>query len=103
MHMNRFFAFLALLMVTGCVSEPVQQTNWFSEYGTLETGTPIQMQYGSPDMQPGDPSDNLIGAPVHRMAVLLPLSGNAASTGQSIRTSIEAAVLQNAPMNLSVA
>ena len=61
------------------------------------------MQYGSADLQPGTPSDNLVGAPVHRMAVMLPLSGDAATTGQTIRTSIETAVLQNAPRNLSVA
>lgn len=103
MHMNRIFGFLTLLVVTGCATETTQQTNWFTEYGTLETGTPIQMQYGSPDMQPGTPSDNLLGAPVHRMAVMLPLTGSAASTGKEIRTSIETAVLQNAPRNLSVA
>lgn len=103
MYMKRIFAFLTLLTITGCTSNIGQQSDWFYEYGTLETGTPIQMQYGSPDMQPGTPSDNLLGAPVHRMAVMLPLSGDAAATGKEIRTSIETAVLQNAPRNLSVA
>lgn len=106
MHMskiNRFFGIIGLLIVAGCTHDKTPDTNWFSEYGTLETGAPVQMQYGSPDMQTGTPSDNLIGAPVHRMAVMLPLTGDAAQTGRAIRTSIEVAVLQNAPQNLSVA
>ena len=103
MHMNKIFGFLAMLFIAGCAGDASHQADWFSEYGTLETGTPIQMQYGSPDMQPGTPSDNLVGAPVHRMAVLLPLTGDNATTGNAIRTSIETAVLQNAPQNLSVA
>lgn len=105
MHMNktnRIFGILAILTIAGC-AETTQTTDWYSEYGTLETGTPVVMQYGSPDLQPGTPSDNLLGAPVHRMAVMLPLTGDAALSGRAIRTSIEAAVLQSAPQNLSVA
>ena len=101
--MNQIIGIIALLTIAGCAHDPTTKTDWFGEYGTLETGTPVQMQYGSPDMQPGTPSDNLLGAPVHRMAVMLPLTGDAAPTGRAIRTSIEAAVLQNAPQNLSVA
>lgn len=105
MHMNktnRIFGILAILTIAGC-AETTQTTDWYSEYGTLETGTPVVMQYGSPDLQPGTPSDNLLGAPVHRMAVMLPLTGDTALSGRAIRTSIEAAVLQSAPQNLSVA
>lgn len=101
--MNPIIGIIALLTIAGCAHDTTPKTDWFGEYGTLETGTPVQMQYGSPDMQPGTPSDNLLGAPVHRMAVMLPLTGDAAPTGRAIRTSIEAAVLQNAPQNLSVA
>lgn len=103
MYMNRIFGILTLIGLTGCVTNSMERGNWFNEYGTLEAGTPIQMQYGSPDMQPGTPSDNLLGAPVHRMAVLLPLTGSAAQTGREIQTSIETSILQNAPRNLSVA
>ena len=39
---------------------------------------------------------------MHRVAVLLPLSGQNANTGKTIRTSVEMAVLQSAPQNLSV-
>lgn len=102
MYMNKIFGFLTLIFLAGCV-ESQPETSWFTEYGTLQTGTPIQMQYGSPDMQPGTPSDNLLGAPVHRMAVMLPLSGDLAPVGRAIQTSVEIAVLQNAPRNLSVA
>lgn len=103
MYMNRFFVFLSLLSITACTTTP-QQSSWFNEYGTLETGTPVQMQYGTPNFQqPGTPSDSLLGAQVHRVAVMLPLTGDSAATGKEIRTSIEAAILQNAPRNLSVA
>ncbi len=103
MHMNKFFGFLAVLLMAGCAGDYASRTDWYGEYGTLETGTPIIMQYGSPDMQPGTPSDNLLGATVHRMAVMLPLTGDAADTGRTIRDAIELAVLQSAPQNLSVA
>lgn len=96
MYIKRFFIFCILLLSAGCAP---QKEEWFSEYGSLETGTPSQIQYGS---EIGLPSDNFVGAPVHRMAVLLPLSGNNSNIGESIRTSIETAVLQNAPQNLSV-
>ena len=102
MHMNRFLNFLMLIAIAGCGGDAAHQSDWFSEYGTLETGTPVQMQYGSPDMQPGTYTDNLIGAPIHKMAVLLPLSGPSEKTGNAVRTAVEIAVLQNAPQNLSV-
>lgn len=100
MYIKRFFIFCVMILLAGCATK---QENWMIEYGTLETSAPVQLMYGSENLHIGTPSDNLIGAPVHTMAVLLPLSGDNAPVGETIRTSIETAVLQNAPQNLSVA
>ena len=100
MHIKRFFIFCVMILLAGCATK---QESWMDEYGTLETSAPVQLMYGAENVHIGTPSDNLIGAPVHTMAVLLPLSGDSATVGKTIRTSIETAVLQNAPQNLSVA
>ncbi len=93
MTMNRFFTFCMTLLLAGCGGTLTSNdADWFTEYGTLSTGTPAQM-YGTYDT-----SDTS----AHTMAVLLPLSGDNAPVGQSIRTSVELAVLQNAPETLSV-
>lgn len=102
MYMNKVFGFLAVLILSACAGDPTTRTDWYGEYGTLETGAPIELLYGSPDMQPGDPTDNFVGAQTHNIAVMLPLSGDAANTGRAIRSAIEIATLQSAPQNLSV-
>ncbi len=94
MTMNRFFTFCLALILTGCgVGGTSTTTDWFGEYGTLTTGAPAQM-YGT--------FDGTADTAAHTMAVLLPLSGDNAATGRAIRTSVELAVLQNAPETLSV-
>lgn len=96
MYMNRFFGFCAILLgLSACNTTPKQ--DWFGEYGTMETGTPAQMQYGS-----FDNSSELPNGSMPRMAVLLPLSGENAAVGKSIRTSIETAILQRGAQSLSV-
>ncbi len=95
MYMNRFFAFCAILVLSGCGVVPSSKDNsWFNEYGTLPVGNPAQM-YGQYTI----PADSDI---THNIAVLLPMTGDNASVGRSIRTSIELAVLQNGPKNLTV-
>ena len=101
MHIRKIFGFLAVLFIAGCAQST--KTDWYAEYGTMDTGTPTNMLYGTLDSTVGTPSDNFIGAPTHRMAVMLPLTGDNAQTGRAIQTSIEMAVLENAPQNLSVA
>lgn len=92
MHMNKFFTVLGTLTaLTGCAT--TTRNSWHSEYGTLTTTTPATMMYGTSDVSDGTP---------HKMAVLLPLTGANATTGRTIKTSIEAAVLQRAPTSLSV-
>ena len=95
MYINRFFIFLVTLTcLSGCSMTPSRTTSdWFGEYGTMTTGTPVQMQYGT-----FTNTDDI----VHRMAVLLPLSGQNASIGNAIRTSVELATLQRQQPNLVV-
>lgn len=95
MLMKRFFGFCTLLMVAACGTP--HQDDWFGQYGTEPAGTPAQMQYGVSE------ETNIADTMPHNVAVLLPLSGQAATTGRAIRTSVETAVLQHAPQNLSVA
>lgn len=96
MFMNRFFGFCALAaFLTGCGGGITNNGgDWGAEYGNGSAGVPSAMQYGQFSSADGDN---------HRIAVLLPLSGTNAATGKTIRTSVEMAVLQNAPQNLSVA
>lgn len=96
MFMNRFFSFCAIATIlAGCGGGGgmTRTSDWGSEYGNDIAGTPASMQYGNFSATDGD---------THRVAVLLPLSGQNASTGKTIRTSVEMAVLQSAPQNLSV-
>ena len=83
-------------MISGCVS--TTDNDWYNIYGTLETGKPAEMMYG--DVYQYKETTDL--SETHRMAVLLPLSGNAAKAGETIRSAIELGILQNAPQNLSV-
>lgn len=95
MFMNRFFGFCTLLMVAACGAP--HQDDWFAQYGMEPAGTPAQMQYGTLD------ATNIADAAPHNVAVLLPLSGENAAAGRAIRTSVETAVLQRGPQNMSVA
>lgn len=96
-YINRFFKFfLMAIMISGCVS--TTDNDWYNIYGTLETGKPAEMMYG--DVYQYKETTDL--SETHRMAVLLPLSGNAAKAGETIRSAIELGILQNAPKNLSV-
>ena len=100
MYINRIFGYItAILTLAGCSGITDTGTDWFADYDTMITGTPRHMQYGRPSDGYGT-SD--ASGDAHNMAVLLPLSGDNATIGQTIRTSIETAVLQSAPQNLSV-
>jgi len=92
MHMNKILVFCGLAcMLSACSG--VGRDTWDYQYETMSAGSPSQMMYGTPATSVGG---------THRMAVLLPLSGENAATGRALRTSIEAAVLQRAPQSLSV-
>lgn len=99
MYIKNFFILCLIILTAGCATK---QQEWRSEYGTTETRAPTEIMYGSPYVKIGSPADNMDGAPVRKIAVLLPLSGENEKVGDTIRTSIETAVLQNAPQNLSV-
>ncbi len=100
MSINKFFGICSVLFtLSGCVSTP--DGKWRVEYDNADAGTPAQMQYGTA-VDIISASDNMTPTAARHMAVLLPLSGNGASAGRAIRTSIEMAVLQRAPQNLAV-
>ena len=101
MYMNKIFKYLlSLTLLAGCSgTDKTTSVDWFDGYDTDLTGTPHTMQYGRPSDGYGthDTLDE-----THNMCVMLPLTGQHAPIGQTIRQSITAAVLQNAPNNLSV-
>lgn len=104
MYINRIFAYLTTAVIlAGCAGTDNQDTtsiDWFDAHDAMQTGTPTLMYgqlsdgYGTLESTSDDSE--------HTIAVLLPLSGQNASVGKTIRTSVEAAVLKNAPKNLSV-
>ena len=81
--------------MAGCTGSKTGR-DWNSEYTNVPTGTPIQMQYGSyySTQDSGNTQRNI--------AVLLPMSGNAASAGQEIRNAMELALLQHSLSQLNV-
>ena len=94
--MNRFLTYIfTALFLAGCAGSS-KNYDWNSEYTNVPTGTPIQMQYGS-YYSAQDSADTQ-----HNIAVLLPLSGNAASAGREIRNGLELALLQHTLSNLHV-
>ena len=101
MYINRFFGyFISLLVLAGCATTDTTtpSVDWFDEYEQMQPGTPSQM-YGTLSDGYGT---NDASTDTHRMAVLLPLTGDNAPIGKTIRTSVEMAVLKNAPKNLIV-
>ena len=99
-----FFRYIvALMALAGCAGpDTTPSVDWFDEYAEMQPGAPSQM-YGRPSDGYGtETSDtNATTDAPHTMAVLLPLSGPNASVGQTIRTSVEMAILQNAPRGLN--
>lgn len=91
MHIKKFLGFIGITALLAGCNTTTSRNAWHSEYGTYTPSTPASM-YGTPTKD---------DAP-HRMAVLLPLSGDNAAVGREIKTSIEAAVLQRSPTSLSV-
>lgn len=101
MYMNRKFIYFGLIgLLCGCA--PNRHDIKTIDWSDVDTGpvinSPLDL-YGRPSDGYGtDISDNTS----HSIAVLLPLSGQNAPVGETIRTSVMAAVLSNAPSNLSV-
>ena len=97
---NRIFGYIiTTLILAGCAGTQDRvgpDNDWFGEYSELATGTPSQM-YGTESDGYGTKSDT-----AHNMAVLLPLSGDNAPVGRTIRTSVETAILQSGAKNLNV-
>ena len=89
MYIKNIFRFLALCVLLAGCGGGVGSGRWSVEQ-TGATTTPAAM-YGT-----------FTDSSSHRMAVLLPTSGDAAATGRAIRTSVEMAVLETGADNLDV-
>jgi len=90
MHIKNIFCFLGLMgLLAGC-GGGVGGGRWSVDQ-TNATTTPASMMYGT-----------YADSSHHRMAVLLPTTGDAAATGRAIRTSVEMAVLATGAENLDV-
>ena len=87
MHIKKILRFFALgILLAGC---SMPHGRW-SVQEDVATTVPAQMMYGTYD----DAS--------HRMAVLLPMSGDMAAAGRAIGTSVEMAALSAGAENLTV-
>ncbi len=99
MYINRIFYYLlTAVALAGCGGGDITpDTDWMDGYNASVAGMPSKLQYGYLSDGYGN-----IAETAHSMAVMLPLTGPAESVGRAIRTSVETAVLKNAPQNLSV-
>ncbi len=89
MHIKTIFGFLVLCgLLAGCAGGP--RGKWSAEQ-TDAISSPAAMMYGT-----------YADSANHRMAVILPTTGDAAATGRAIRTSVEMATLATGAENLSV-
>ena len=101
MYINRFFRYLGLIsLLSGCATTDKPDVDWFAEYDAMTAGAPRHTLYGRPS--DGYGTSDKAGDTAHTMAVLLPLSGDNAPVGHTIRTSVETAILQSGAKNLSV-
>ena len=88
MYIKTIFRFMAICaLLAGCSGTGGK---WSVDYNDAMT-SPSQMMYGTYE-----------DASSHRMAVLLPMSGDAVASGRTIRTSVEMAVLTAGAENLNV-
>ncbi len=100
MFKNRIFGYIiTTLILAGCTGthEHGPENDWIGEYDALTTNAPINMYGTLSDRHGASISDDN-----HNMAVLLPLSGDNAPVGKTIRTSVETAILQSGAKNLNV-
>lgn len=105
------------LAMAGCggVHDNAPKTDWGAMYGTTPVTQPASILYGVGvaslygDVPPTDgadatpaASDIAVDTGIHRMAVLLPLTGDASAAGREIADAIGLAVLGRKMQNLSV-
>ena len=101
------------LFAAGCAgTDTTPKTDWAALYGDTPATTPASILYGigaaslygdvpvDPDIT--TPAPVATDATVHRMAVLLPMTGTAADAGREIADAIELAVLSRKMKNLAV-
>ncbi len=100
MYMNNFLNFLCLIaLLAGCATT-TPDDNWSDGYDITMAGKPTPMQYGRAMDEYGTYMDD--DDETHRIAVLLPTTGEYSGIGRSIQTSITTAVLEHNKKNLAV-
>ena len=99
MYIKRIFGYLfSLSILAGCSTGAIMSGGkWDNTDPETITGAPVQLQYGQPSDGYGTDGDTQ-----HNIAVLLPLSGDSAPVGRTIRASIETALLQQPNKNIAV-
>ena len=99
MYINKFFKhILSLCLLAGCAQNGIiSDSNWSAAHHSGVVGTPSNLEYGFAYNNYGGTDTT-----PHTMTVLLPLSGDNAQIGDTIRSAISLAALQNAPDTLNV-
>lgn len=100
MYIKHLFGLFGLLYILTACAPSGTVSDWSDDYDQMLTSTPTTMDYGWLADKYGTATTDTDEKRV--VAVLLPMSGTNASVGNTIRTSVETAVLQHAPKNLSV-
>ncbi len=99
MYINKFFKYLlSLIVLSGCAQNgTISDNDWFAAH----TNAPIDSPTKLDDFLAHNNQTAPDGAP-HNMAVILPLSGDNSGIGQTIRSGISLAAIQNAPDTLNI-
>ena len=98
MYINKFFTYLfAVIILAGCSGTHFSGNDNWSVSSDTVVGRPTTLERGKFAAMYGTHPDS-----AHQIAVLLPLSGQSAPIGKTIRTSIETAALESGNPNISV-
>lgn len=99
--MNRFFIYFGLISLLGACSGKYSDTKTI-DWSDIDTGPTTSAPSNMYGRQSDGYGTEIDESDTYNIAVLLPLSGSNSSVGETIRSSIIAAVLSNAPNSLSV-
>ncbi|MBR4891717.1 MAG: penicillin-binding protein activator [Alphaproteobacteria bacterium] len=98
MYINKFFTYLvAMIVLAGCSNKHFMGGNDWTVSEEAFVGRPSNLEHGKYSHMYGSFSED-----VQHIAVLLPLTGQSAQVGKTIRTSVETAVLESNSQNISV-
>ena len=99
MYMNKFLFFLGLTaLLAGCGG--TKYSHWSQDDNNVATTNPKDIQNSYPDYTSLYGSND--SGYVSNIAVLLPMTGNAKTTGNDIKTSVETAFLRSPTQNVKI-